>query len=291
MSNLFIEKLNKKIIVFDGAMGTMLMAAGLSPGEIPEVWNRDRADRVKAIHNKYFQAGSDVVETNTFGGNPLMLAKKGLADHMTSLNLDAVKLAREVCPKNGFVAGSIGPTGQMLEPHGNLSFREAEEAFYQQASVLILGGVDLLCIETMFSLDEALAALRGTKRAGDVPVCSTMTFIRTQKGFFTMMGEGINQCVKALEEADADMIGSNCTLGSRDMIDLTSKIREVTEKPVLIQPNAGKPVTRRGVTLYEQTPQEFARDGVAIREAGADMIGGCCGTDDAFIRALAGALS
>ena len=290
MTDSFMDKLNKKFMVFDGAMGTMLMAAGLRPGEVPESWNRDRPERVKEIHDKYFQAGSDVVETNTFGGNPLKLAEKGLADHMTSLNLDAVKLAREVCPDDGFVAGSIGPIGKMLEPLGELSPGEAEEAFYQQASVLILGGVDLLCIETMFSLDEALAALRGSKRAGDVPVCSTMTFIRNQKGFFTMMGEGVKQCINALEEADADIIGSNCTLGSRDMIDLTAKIREVTGRPILIQPNAGKPVTRRGVTLYEQTSQEFARDGVAIREAGADMIGGCCGTDDAFIRALVDAL-
>jgi 5-methyltetrahydrofolate--homocysteine methyltransferase len=147
--------------------------------------------------------------------------------------------------------------------------------------------VDLISIETMFSLEEALAALRAAKRLGDVLVIAALTFNRTKKGFFTMMGEGVKQAVSAFEAAGADVIASNCSLGSRDMIELTKELRAATGKPILIQPNAGKPVTQKGVTSYQQTPAEFARDGKEIKDSGADMIGGCCGTNPEFIRALA----
>lgn len=286
-----LKRIEEKVVIFDGAMGTMLMSAGLGPGEIPEIWNMEKPQRIREVHESYFRAGADVVETNTFGGNPIKLADRGLAERMEAVNLAAVELAREICPEGRFVAGSIGPTGKMIEPLGKLTPLEAEEAFYQQASVLIRGGADLICIETMFSLEEALAALRGTRRAGDVPVCATMTFTRTKKGFFTMMGEGVKRCVTALEAAGADIIGANCTLGSRDMIGLTGEIRAATGRPVLIQPNAGRPITRNGVTHYDQTPEDFARDGAAIKEEGANLIGGCCGTDATFIRALVTTLS
>jgi 5-methyltetrahydrofolate--homocysteine methyltransferase len=163
---------------------------------------------------------------------------------------------------------------------------EAEEAFFTQAQALIEGGVDLISIETMFSLEEALAALRAAKRLGDVPVIAALTFTRAKKGFFTMMGEGVNQAVSAFEKAGADVIATNCSLGSRDMIDLTKELRSATGKPLLIQPNAGKPVTHKGITSYQQTPAEFAQDGREIRDSGADMIGGCCGTNPDFIKAL-----
>jgi 5-methyltetrahydrofolate--homocysteine methyltransferase len=178
-----------------------------------------------------------------------------------------------------------------MKPLGELTPDDAEETYYRQAQALLKGGADFMSIETMFSLEEALCALRGAKRCGEILVIAAMTYNRTKKGFFTMMGEGVAQCVSALEEAGADVIGSNCTLGSKDMIDLTKEIRAATEKPVLIQPNAGQPVTRKGITSYEQPPAEFAEHGKAIREAGAQMIGGCCGTTADFIRELVKALS
>lgn len=282
-----LELAKKKAVIFDGGMGTMLMAAGLKAGESPELWNIEKPSLVTDIHRKYYEAGSDVVHTNTFGGNTIKLAERGLADKMETINVEAARLAREACPAGKFVAGDIGPTGKLLKPLGDLVLEEAEEGFFRQAQALLKGGVDLISIETMFSLEEALAALRAAKRLGDVLVIAALTFNRTKKGFFTMMGEGVKQAVSAFEAAGADVIASNCSLGSRDMIDLTKELRAATRKPILIQPNAGKPVTQKGVTSYQQTPAEFAQDGQEIRNIGADMIGGCCGTNPEFIRALA----
>jgi len=204
--------------------------------------------------------------------------------------VEAARLAREACPAGKFVAGDIGPTGKLLKPLGDLVIEEAEEAFFRQAQALVKGGVDVVSIETMFSLQEALAALRAAKKLGDVTVIASLTFNRTKKGFFTMMGEGVKQAVSAFEEAGADVIASNCSLGSRDMIDLTKELRAATRRPVLVQPNAGKPETQMGVTFYRQTPAEFAQDSKEIRNSGADMIGGCCGTNPEFIRSLVHAL-
>jgi len=285
-----LDLVKKKTVVFDGAMGTMLMAAGLKAGECPELWNIEKPSLVTDIHRKYYEAGSDVVHTNTFGGNTVKLADRGLADKMEKINVEAAKLAREACPAGKFVAGDVGPTGKLIIPLGDLVLEEAEEAFFRQAQALIKGGVDLISIETMFSLEEALAALRAAKRLGEAPVIAALTFNRTKKGFFTMMGEGVNQAVSAFEKAGADVIATNCSLGTRDMIDLTKELRAATRKPILVQPNAGKPVTQKGVTSYQQTPAEFAKDGMEIKNSGADMIGGCCGTNPEFIRALAEAL-
>lgn len=281
-----LEKASEKVIVFDGAMGTMLMASGLSQGETPEMWNIEKPSLIRDIHRQYYEAGSDVVHTNTFGGNILKLRDRGLADRMETINMEAARLARDVCPDEKFVAGDIGPTGKMLKPLGDVTAGEMEEAFHEQAKALIKGGVDFLSIETMFSLEEALAAVRGAKRAGPLLIVASTTYTQTKKGFFTMMGESVEQCVRALEAAGVDVIASNCTLGSREMIDLTKEMRTLTEKPLLIQPNAGKPLTRKGVTYYEQSPLEFAEDCGKIKEAGADMIGGCCGTNAEFMRAL-----
>ena len=280
----------EKTVIFDGAMGTLLMAAGLSPGETPELWNLEKPDVVMDIHRRYFEAGSDVVHTNTFGGNPLKLADRGLEEKMELINSEAAKIAKEVCPEGKFVAGDIGPTGKMLKPLGDVTPEEMETCFHSQAAALIRGGADLISIETMFSMEEALLALKGAKRAGDLLVAASITYTKTKSGFFTMMGEGVVQSVSALEETGADVIAANCTLGSQDMISLTKEIRAATKKPILIQPNAGKPITRNGVTQYRQTPSEFAQDGRHLKEAGADMIGGCCGTDPEFIRELSKAV-
>jgi 5-methyltetrahydrofolate--homocysteine methyltransferase len=287
MGHPLLELAKAKTIIFDGAMGTMLMSAGLLQGKSPELWNLERPSLIEEIHRRYFETGSDVVHTNTFGGNPLKLANQGLAGQMERINVEAVRIARNACPVGKFVAGDIGPTGKLLSPMGDATPKSMEECFWHQAQALYKGGVDLISIETMFSLQEALAAVRGSRVAGNAMVIASMTYNRTKKGFFTMMGESVTQCVAAIEEAGADVIGSNCTLGSKDMIDLTKEIRAATGKPILIQPNAGKPVTRKGVTTYEQSPTEFAQDGIRIKEAGAEMIGGCCGTNADFIKELA----
>jgi 5-methyltetrahydrofolate--homocysteine methyltransferase len=286
-----LELAQRKTVIFDGAMGTMLMASGLKTGESPEMWNLEKPLVVLEIHRHYYEAGSHVVHTNTFGGNPVKLSDRGLGEKMESINLEAARIAREACPGGKWVAGDIGPTGKLMRPLGDLDPKRAEEAFERQAEALLKGGVDLLSIETMFSLQEALAALQGAKKLGEIFVIVSLTFNRTKRGLFTMMGEGVSQVVSALKEAGADAVGSNCTLGSKDMIDLTKEMRAATKRPLLIQPNAGKPVTQQGITTYRQSPVEFAEDGEKIREAGADMIGGCCGTNEKFIRELAKALA
>jgi 5-methyltetrahydrofolate--homocysteine methyltransferase len=286
MPDHFLEKLKEKPLLFDGAMGTMLMKAGQISLKTPILLNQDEPELVADIHRQYYAAGADVVITNTFGGSPLKLADEGLEAQMVELNREAVRLTRQACPDGKFVAGDIGPSGKMIQPLGDVAPEEMQENFFSQAGVLIEAGVDLITIETMYSLDEALVAVQAVRKAGDILLLASMTYTRTKNGFFTVMGENISQCVSALAGAGADMMGANCTLNSTDTIDLTQELRAATDKPLLIQPNAGKPVTSKGVTYYEQTPAEFARDAKKIRKAGADMIGGCCGTTPEFIKAV-----
>jgi 5-methyltetrahydrofolate--homocysteine methyltransferase len=287
----FFEMLKRRTVIFDGAMGTMLMEAGQASTRSPILLNAEQPVLVADIHKRYYEAGADVVISNTFGGNPLKLAADGLEQQLEALNRRGVKLARQACPDGKFVAGDMGPCGKMLKPLGDISPEEMQDNFFKQAGVLIDAGVDLITIETMYSLEEALAAVNGVREAGDILLLASMTFTHTKNGFFTMMGESVTQCSAALEKAGADMIGANCTLNSRDIIELTEELRASTRKPILIQPNAGKPVTRKGVTYYEQSPSEFAADALKIKAAGADMIGGCCGTTPAFIQALKGELA
>ncbi len=286
MHNLFLDQLKARPLLFDGAMGTMLMKAGQDSLKTPILLNLDEPDLVADIHKQYYAAGADVVITNTFGGSPLKLAADGLEQQLVELNREAVRLTRRSCPDGKFVAGDIGPSGKMLKPLGDVAPEEMQESFFAQAGVLIEAGVDLITIETMYSLDEALAVVQGVRKAGDILLLVSMTYTRTKNGFFTVMGENISQCVSVLEEAGADMMGANCTLNSTDTIDLTKELRAATGRPILIQPNAGKPVTSKGLTYYEQTPAEFAKDAKKIQEAGADMIGGCCGTTPEFIKAV-----
>ena len=291
MMNPFLEKLKEKVVLFDGAMGTMLMKAGQVSLKTPILLNQDEPELVADIHRQYYAAGADVVITNTFGGSPLKLAADGLEQQLVDLNRQAVKLTRQACPVGKFVAGDIGPSGKMLQPLGDVTQEEMQENFFSQARVLIEAGIDLITIETMYSLDEARAAVQAVRKAGDILLLASMTYTRTKNGFFTIMGENISQCVSALEEAGADMMGANCTLNSTDIIDLAKELRAATGKPILVQPNAGKPVTSKGVTYYEQTSAEFARDARKIRAQGADMIGGCCGTTPEFIKAVKAELS
>jgi 5-methyltetrahydrofolate--homocysteine methyltransferase len=286
-----LEKLKEKTILFDGAIGTMLMESGHVSTQSPILLNLEQPDLVADLHRQYYAAGSDVVIANTFGGNPLKLAAEGLEQKMEPLNREGVELTQSVCPAGRFVAGDMGPCGKMLKPLGDVTPEDMQENFFNQAGVLIDAGVDFITVETMYSLNEALAAVRGIRKVSDILLMVSMTFNQTQNGFFTMMGENIARCTSALEDAGVDMIGANCTLNSSDIIGLTTELRASTAKPILIQPNAGQPVTRNGVTYYAQSPSEFAADAKKIKDAGADMIGGCCGTTPEFIREAAAALA
>jgi methionine synthase I (cobalamin-dependent) len=281
-----LELMKKRVVLFDGAVGTMLMAEGLLGGEVPERWNLQKPETVKSIHGSYFTAGSDVVSTNTFGGNRLKLRKRNL-DHETSLlNTRGAELARAVCPLQKFVAGDMGPSGELVAPIGSMAAEDLEEVFAEQAGALVAGGVDLIIIQTMFSLQEALAGLRGAKKVTHGPVFVSLTFERKDQAFFTMMGETPESCAKALEQEGADVVGANCSIGSREMVPLSKILRESTNLPVLVQPNAGKPRLEGGKTIYDQTPEEFAEDIRSMVSQGVNIVGGCCGTTPEFVSAV-----
>ena len=177
-----LDLVNQRVVLFDGALGTMLMARGLSNGEAPEKWNVERPEVVREVHQAYFSAGSDVVQTNTFGGNRLKLRDKGLEDNLLNINRMAVSLAREACPPGKFVAGDVGPSGKLMAPFGPYEAKDMEEVFSEQGRILIEAGVDLISIETMFSLEETLTAVRGIRAVTDVPIFASMSFDLKPRG-------------------------------------------------------------------------------------------------------------
>ncbi|MGQ9618517.1 MAG: homocysteine S-methyltransferase family protein [Candidatus Aminicenantia bacterium] len=282
-----IEKMKRDLVIFDGAMGTQLIERGLKKGECPEIWNIERPEIIKEIHRNYFEAGADVVLTNTFGGSSLKLSFFKLQNMAREINIAGASLAVEVKPEGKFVGGDIGPTGMLLKPYGPLYEKEAEQSFMEQAKALADGGVDFIIIETMSDLREALSALRGAKSATSLPVFVSITYKATPKGFYTIMGNSVTDCVRALEDEGADAIGTNCNLGSKEMHNLIKEIKGLTNLPVFAEPNAGNPfLNEDGTTSYEEDPDYFAEYVFKIFEAGANGIGGCCGTTPLYIKKI-----
>jgi 5-methyltetrahydrofolate--homocysteine methyltransferase len=286
--NDFWQRLQERIILFDGGMGTELLREGLPQGYCPELWNVEKPELVEGIHRRYFDSGSDVVETNSFGGSPIKLAAHGLDDRAFELNLAAAENAVKAKPGGKFVAGSLGPTGKFLKPTGEYEEEDFEKTFGLQAEALTQGGVDFLLVETMYDLREALCALRGARRHSSLPVFVTMTFNRTPSGFFTLMGDSVRKCLLELEENETPVVGTNCTLDSGGMADLVKTMRRETSLPLLAQPNAGQPsVSSDGSVAYSQDIEDYVRHIPDIIQNGANLIGGCCGTDPGHIRRMA----
>ena len=282
----YMERVRQGLVLYDGAMGTMLFAQGLLDGESPEPWNWERPDVVSAIYRGYYDAGSDVVQTNTFGGTPIKLSERDLQERTHEANLLAAQAARAVCPPGRFVAGNIGPIGKFLQPMGEYTKEEFQQNFEAQVQGLAEGGVDLISIETMYCLDEALAAVRAAKKLTKLPVSVCMTFDKNPRGFFTLMGETVPKCMQALKDEGADIIGSNCSHGSPVFLDLARIIRDCTDLPVIIQPNRGRPTLEGGTVIYKQTAEEFVDDMQTIVGCGVNVIGACCGSDTEFISGL-----
>jgi 5-methyltetrahydrofolate--homocysteine methyltransferase len=279
-------------LVFDGGYGTMLFAAGLANGACPELWNDTHAGVVRGIHQGYFEAGSDIVETNTFGGTRLKLNEYGLGDRTAELNVRGVRLAREVAPAGGYVAGSIGPTSRLpaeYEPLGDTTDAEYVETFREQAVALAEGGVDLFAVETMMFPQEAVAAIRACRAAADLPVMATMffQFEELHDRDRTMWGESPGEVAKNLLQAGADIVGMNCGRGPDRAIVIIREMRAVTDAPLVAYPNAGLPVTSGDNVTYELGPEEMARDYPALLDAGAAIVGACCGSNPEHIRRIA----
>ena len=285
------DLMRRRTVLFDGAMGTELMKRGLPQGVCPEEWNVSHPDALKEIHRSYYEAGSDAVSTNSFGGNRIKLASYGLESRCHELNAAAARLAGDVRPPGKFVIGDIGPTGKFLKPQGEYEETDFEEAFADQAGALACGPVDFFLIETMFDLREALCAARGIRSVSTLPVFVSMTFNRTPRGFFTLMGDSIARCVDAFEKLGVPVIGANCTLTSSDLADCIGAMRKLTAKPLIAQPNAGKPeLTAGDAVVYSQAVEDFVKDVPKLVDNGAAIIGGCCGTNPEFIRQAAAAL-
>jgi len=275
------------ILLSDGAMGTSLQEMGLGPGDCPEEWNLSHPRQVEEIISRYIAAGSDMVLTNSFGGSPLKLAKFGLDAQTERINRAAAEIARRAAGDEHLVLGSVGPTGEFMEPLGSQTAQSMYEAFRRQMVALAQGGADAICIETMSALEEALAALRAAKENTSIPVIVTLTFNKTSKGEFrTMMGVSPQQAVQQLTQAGADIVGSNCGTGIEVMVEIARQIRNCTDKFIMIQPNAGLPVLEDGKTVFKDTPEMMARYVPALVDSGVSIIGGCCGTTPAHIAAL-----
>jgi 5-methyltetrahydrofolate--homocysteine methyltransferase len=282
------ELMKERIVLLDGGMGTELIKRGFPQGECPELWNVEKPEVVEEIHRSYFDANSDVVLTNSFGGNRIKVSAHGLEKRCYELNHAAAQIAKGVKKENGFVAGSMGPTGKFLKPQGEYSEQEFEEAYAEQAKGLSDGGVDFLLIETQYDLREALCALKGAREVCDLPVFVTMTYNHVPRGFFTIMGNSVAQCVKELEENGVPVLGSNCTLNSEEMADLVKIMRGFTSLPLIAQANAGKPsLSAEGEVSYSQGPEDYVRFIPRMIENGANLIGGCCGTDPGYIKKMA----
>ena len=274
-----LEILNSgKILLSDGAMGTELQKRGMQAGSCPEELNFSQPGLIKSIHKSYYNSGSDIVETNSFGGNRARLKLSGFSERAEEFSIRAAELAKEVCPSGRFVAGSVGPTGEFLEPLGDLSIAEAYEIFAEQCKALEKGGVDIIFVETMMSIEEAETAVKAAKESTKLPVSASMTFELGNAGLRTMWGVDVQTAVDRLTNAGADIIGSNCGRGFDDMIEVIMAMKTLTDKPLLAQANAGMPELIDGKNIYKETPESIIPKVERLLRLGVSVIGGCCGT-------------
>lgn len=271
-------------VVTDGAWGTELQARGLAAGEIPDGWNLTHPERVAEVAQAYVDAGSRVLLTNTFGANRLRLAGHGLADRAAEIARRGVELSRQAAGTRARVFASIGPSGKMLLT-GETTAEELTAAFTEQARALAAGGADALVIETMSDLEEAKLALAAAK-ATRLPVVVCMVFDSGRDQDRTLMGATPEQVARALSAAGADVIGANCGVGIERYVPVCRRLRAATDRPIWIKPNAGLPEVEGGRVVYRTTPGAFAAHVPELVAAGASFIGGCCGTNPDFIRAV-----
>jgi 5-methyltetrahydrofolate--homocysteine methyltransferase len=278
----------KKILLSDGAWGTFLQAKGMKPGECPELWNITRRSDVLEIAQSYLQAGSDIIETNSFGGSRIKLSQYGLGDRISEINEAAASISREAAGSNKHVAGSIGPTGKMLLME-DVTEAELYDGFRDQAIALEKGGADIIIIETMSAIDEASLAVKAARESTKCTVIISMTFSEDLKGeYHTMMGVTPAEMVISMKEAGAHIVGSNCGNGIEEMIGIVRAIRAVDDTiPVMIQPNAGTPELIDGKTVFRESPEFMASFVPQLIKAGVNIIGGCCGTTPEHIKRIA----
>ena len=278
------------LLISDGATGTFLQQHGLEPGGCPEEFNASHPEVVRRMAREYFEAGSDLVLTNSFGGTVFMQKKYGYGDRVTEFNRLAAEHARSQAPDGRFVIGSVGPTGEFLEPLGPVSESEMYDAFVEQIQALEAGGADGVVVETMTAVEEATLAVRAARENTDLVVIATMVFDKGPRGFFTMMGVTPERAVNTMQDAGAHVVGSNCGNGIDNMVDIARRMRAETDGFLLIHSNAGIPAMKNGQIVYPESPEYMAERFRELADLGVNILGGCCGTGPEHIRALAEAV-
>lgn len=282
----FLKAIKNTVLIGDGAMGTMLLKAGMGSGECPELWMLEHPEELKNIHRAYLEAGADIHQTNTFGANRLKLAEYGAAGRVRELNLTAARFVREAVGDKAFVAGLLGPTGQFPAPLGQIEWDELVEVYKEQCLALVAGGVDLILLETFSDLGEARAALFAAKNYTHLPVACSLTYTNGR----TLTGTTPAIAAQVLSALGADVIGANCSTGPRELLEIMKEYRAYTDRPLLVEPNAGMPELIDGVPVYTETPETFASYTEPFRQLGVHFIGSCCGSAPEYTRAIKAAL-
>lgn len=279
------ERLEKERLFFDGGMGTMLQSAGLMPGELPELWNLSHADVIQGVHEAYIRAGAQIIKTNTFGCNGLKFGKAHGTPAVSTLVTAAVKLAQkafQACGEKGCVALDLGPTGKLLQPYGDLPFEEAVSLYAEAVEAGKKAGADLVLIETMSDTYEAKAAILAVKEHSNLPFVVTFTFDEEGK---LLSGADVETAMIVASSLGASAVGFNCGLGPKEISRLVPRALAATDLPLVVNPNAGLPVTHDGVTQFEVGSEEFAATMLEFAPQTA-LLGGCCGTTPQHIKAL-----
>ena len=283
-----LERLSRgDFLISDGATGTYLQQHGLEPGGCPEEFNATHPEVVKGMAKAYFDAGSDLVLTNSFGGSRFMQKKYGFGDRVSEFDRLAAEHARSQAPPGGYVLGSVGPTGEFLEPLGEVSESEMYDAFVEQITALEEGGADGVVIETMTAVEESALAIKAAREHSGLTVIATMTFDKGPRGFFTMMGVTPERAANELEDAGAHIVGANCGNGIDVMVELARELRSATDGHLLIHSNAGIPAIKGGQIVYPESPSYMVeRFETLVHDVGVNIVGGCCGTAPDHIRVL-----
>jgi 5-methyltetrahydrofolate--homocysteine methyltransferase len=289
MEDSILDALNSRVLVADGAMGTELQRLGLELGVCGELWNLENPNKIRSVNQSYANAGAQIITTNTFRGTRLALTEYGLESRIEEINFSAVSIARQVAGDMAWVLGSVGPLGGFLEPLGDISTETAFDNFAEQITALLEGGVDGIIIETMTAIEEYELAIRAARETGASVVIATMAFDKVKDGYKTMMGISPAQTAEAAIRNEADVIGCNCGahLELQDYVEITRQLRSYSDKPLIVQPNAGQPDLVAGEIVYGLTPQAMAAKVSDLVTAGANIIGGCCGTTPEHIRLIA----